>query len=60
MTTASALDWLHATIDTRHREEFDHAFRNRGPMITFKSDMDAGQPMRIRPEDYDDPQRWWL
>jgi hypothetical protein len=60
MTTTPALEWLQAAFDTRCREEFDHAFRNRGPMITFKSDMDAGQPMRIRPGDYDDPERWWL
>ena len=42
------------------RKAFDHAFRNRGPMFTLKSDMDAGPPMHVCPGDYDDPLRWWL
>ena len=42
MNTAPALEWLDVTFDTRRRKAFDHAFRNRGPMITFKSVMDAG------------------
>jgi hypothetical protein len=60
MITTPALEWLDATFDTRRREEFDHAFRNRGPMITLKSDMDPGQPMHVRPGYYSDPLRWWL
>jgi hypothetical protein len=60
MITAPALAWLDATFDTRRRKAFDHAFRNRGPMITFKSVMDAGPPMHVCSGDYDDPLRWWL
>jgi hypothetical protein len=60
MITAAALEWLDVTFDARRCEAFDHAFRNRGPMITLKSDMDAGEPMHVRPGDYHDPLRWWL
>ena len=60
MTTATALEWLDATFNARRRKAFDHAFRNRGPMITFKSAMDAGPSMHVCPGDYDDPLRWWL
>jgi hypothetical protein len=30
------------------------------PMIELLSVMDAGQPMRIIPSDYEDPERWCL
>ena len=60
MNTAPALEWLNITFDTRRRKAFDHAFRNRGPMITFKSVMDAGPSMHVCSGDYDDPLRWWL
>jgi hypothetical protein len=60
MTTAPALDWLDATFYTRRRKAFDHAFRNQGLMITFKSVMDAGPSMHVCSGDYDDPLRWWL
>jgi hypothetical protein len=60
MTSTPAIEWLKATFDIRYRKAFDHAVRNVGPMIRLKSDMDAGEPMRVRPEDYRDPQRWWL
>ncbi len=60
MTTASALEWLDATFDVRRRKAFDHAFRNRGPMITLKSEMDVGPPMHVQLGDYNDPLRWWL
>ena len=60
MTTNPAIEWLKASFDIRYRKAFDHAFRNVGPMIRLKSGMDAGEPMHVRPEDYHDPQRWWL
>jgi hypothetical protein len=62
MTTVTdpALEWLHATFEIRRRKAFDHAFRNRGPIFTLKSDMDPGEPMNIRQADYADPDRWWL
>jgi hypothetical protein len=60
MNTAAVLEWLEATFDARRRKAFDHAFRNRGPMFTFKSAMDAGPAMRVCSSDYDDPLRWWL
>jgi len=60
MTAHPAIAWLNATFGTRCREAFDHGFRTRGPMFTLKSDMDPGQPMHVRPADYDDPLRWWL
>ena len=62
MTTVinPAIAWLHATFETRRRKAFDHASATRGPMFTLKSAMDPGEPMRIRPGDYQDPQRWWL
>ena len=60
MNTVPALDWLDATFYTRRRKAFDHAFRNRGPIFTLKSDMDAGPPMHVCRGDYDDPLRWWL
>jgi hypothetical protein len=56
----AAIEWLNATFDIRYREAFDHAFRNVGPIFRLKSDMDTGEPMRVRLEDYHDPQRWWL
>jgi hypothetical protein len=31
-----------------------------GPMVSFKSVMDPGIPMRVQPADYEDSQRWWL
>jgi hypothetical protein len=58
MTATPALDWLYATFDARRRKAVDHDFRI-GPMITLKSGMDPGQPMHIRPGDYDDPLWWW-
>jgi hypothetical protein len=30
------------------------------PMIELLPVMDAGQPMRVVPHDYADPERWWL
>jgi hypothetical protein len=60
MNTIPAFEWLDATFAARRRKAFDHAFRNRGPMIALKSDMDAGPPMHVCPADYDDPLRWWL
>ncbi len=30
------------------------------PMIEFRPVMDAGEAMRVIPDDYDDPERWWL
>jgi hypothetical protein len=60
MTSTPAIEWLKATFNIRYRKAFDHAFRNVGPMIRLKSDMDAGQPMRVTSADYADPQRWWL
>jgi len=29
-------------------------------MIELLPVMDAGQPMRVVPHDYTDPERWWL
>jgi hypothetical protein len=29
-------------------------------MIELLPVMDAGQPMRVVPHDYADPERWWL
>ena len=63
MTTtalAPAIEWLNVTFDARHHKAFDHAFRNRGPMITLKSGMDPGISMRVQVADYQDPDRWWL
>jgi hypothetical protein len=59
MTSTPAIEWLQAMF------EFDRGNPGllpspTGPMIQLKSDMDAGQAMRVRPEDYHDPQRRWL
>ena len=65
MTTASPLEWLDATFDTRRRKAVDRDFRV-GPIFTLKSAMDrqpcAGR-LRTRwlksvsacPRDYDGP-----
>ena len=59
MTTASPVEWLDATFDTRRRKAVDRDFRV-GPIFTLKSAMDSGQAMRVGAADYDDPMRWWL
>jgi hypothetical protein len=71
MTTNSAIDWLDAQLQQRtegHTGRYRYAPGHpkwRGPdqirpMIEFLSVMDAGQPMRIIPRDYDDPDRLLL
>lgn len=37
-----------------------HGSSSIRPMIELLSVMDAGQPMRVIPQDYADPERWWL
>ena len=59
MTTASAVEWLDATFDTRRRKAVDRDWRI-GPIFSLKSIMDSGQKMHICAADYDDPLRWWL
>ena len=59
MNTASALEWLDATFDTRRRKAVDRDFRNR-PDIHAQKRHGRGQPMHVCAGDYDDPLRWWL
>jgi hypothetical protein len=30
------------------------------PMIEFRSVMETGESMTVKPVDYKDPERWWL
>ena len=60
MNTASALEWLDATFDTRRRKAFDRDFRNRARCSRSKASWTPVQSMHVCSGDYDDPLRWWL
>ncbi len=54
-------DWLLAEYDATDTEELTERLRPvpRLPIFTLKSVMDPGDPMRVRPSDYHDPDRRW-
>ena len=59
MTSASPVEWLDATFDTRRRKAVDRDFRV-GQIFTLKSILDSGQAMHVCSGDYDDALSWRL
>ncbi len=53
------VQWLETAFDVWGRI-LDPDSQNIGPLITFKSLMDPGEPMTVRPADYADTERRWL
>jgi hypothetical protein len=70
MTRPPAIEWLNAEFANaikRYGRDFRagpgnpkwHGPSFIRPMIQLRSVFDC-KPMRVRAEDYDDPERWWL